>query len=160
MTVRHIMGEPVGSATYTLAEAIENDLVIPAVCGELFRPSDSILNHVSIDPCNSCGIGVRSERRRDSKRGQHRTSLDERREFPHYVYRCFDAKDRLLYVGCTYNPPARMRQHRAEKRAWVDKVVRTRLTVWPDRRKALDMERRAIETEGPIHNKAFNRESA
>jgi predicted GIY-YIG superfamily endonuclease len=92
--------------------------------------------------------------------GAHRTPIDERREFPHYVYRCYDHAGRLLYVGCTYNPVARARQHRAERGPWIAHVARTRWIVWPNRRKALDMERLAIETEAPLFNKAFNRSAS
>lgn len=30
---------------------------------------------------------------------------------PHVLYRCYDADDRLLYIGCTSDIKARMRQH-------------------------------------------------
>lgn len=91
--------------------------------------------------------------------GTPRTPISIRQAFPHYVYRCYDAQDQLLYVGCTYNPPVRMKQHKAEGKKWIPKTVRVRFTVFPDRRKALDMERLAIETEGPLHNLKFNREA-
>lgn len=33
-------------------------------------------------------------------------------EQPHYIYRCFDAAGRLLYVGCTSDMKKRMKVHR------------------------------------------------
>lgn len=34
---------------------------------------------------------------------------------PHFVYRCYDAEDRLLYVGCTLNVERRIAQHQHAK---------------------------------------------
>lgn len=133
--------------------AVKHGLTIKAKCGQVFVPKYTGKKARRFPDCPDCHQPA-------SIRGQHRTTFTERASLPHYVYRCFDAKGRLLYVGCTYNPVARPKQHRAEKRVWVDMVARTTWTVWPDRRKALDMERLAIETENPIHNKAFKRESA
>lgn len=142
--------------TYDLELAVALQLAVVADCGATFTPKALGSDVHRFPDCLACF--PRAER--NGSRGRHRHSTAARSSMPHYVYRCFDARGRLLYVGCTYNPPARMKQHRAEKREWITKVASTRLTVWPDRRKALDMERLAIETERPIHNKAFNRESA
>lgn len=30
---------------------------------------------------------------------------------PHYLYRCYDANGRLLYIGCTIDPFKRWREH-------------------------------------------------
>jgi predicted GIY-YIG superfamily endonuclease len=80
---------------------------------------------------------------------------------PHYVYRLFDADDRLLYVGAT---------HDVETRLWhllhpcnvgkvpgltTDVVSRHTATVYANRRAAFDAEREAIRTERP----ALNRQS-
>lgn len=32
-------------------------------------------------------------------------------EVEHYLYRCYDAGDRLLYIGCTHDVEARMQVH-------------------------------------------------
>jgi predicted GIY-YIG superfamily endonuclease len=72
---------------------------------------------------------------------------------PHYVYRLFDVDDNLLYVGCSYRPDLRLRQHRG-RAPWAAEIATVRHTVWPTRSKALEMERKAIAEEDPRHNKA------
>lgn len=71
---------------------------------------------------------------------------------PHYLYRCYDADGALLYVGMTYNPPARMRQH-AKRAAWYPLADSFRLTVFPSREYAAEKEREAIIRERPRFNK-------
>jgi len=70
---------------------------------------------------------------------------------PHYVYRCFDATGRLIYVGCSVNPVARLEGH-AKRAWWGDQIVTTRLVVFPTRRYALSKETEAIRTEHPRWN--------
>lgn len=71
---------------------------------------------------------------------------------PTCVYRFYDAEDRLLYVGITYSPPARFREHMRTE--WWDLAVRNTI-VWHDhRRDALDEEANAILTESPAYNRA------
>lgn len=41
---------------------------------------------------------------------------------PHFVYRCFDADGRLLYVGLTKNPEQRLAGHRSQT-LWFGDVV-------------------------------------
>ena len=142
----------VDTQSVDLGMAIALGLEVVAGCGARFVPIADASEAGQFPPCLDC---FPKERRRI--RGQHRTSMTVRSQFPHYVYRCYDARGRLLYVGCTYNPQARLRQHRADKKQWIRDVARTRFTVWPDRRKALEMERLAIETEHPIFNRAFKR---
>lgn len=72
---------------------------------------------------------------------------------PHYVYRCYDAEGVLLYVGMTYNPPARMRQH-SKKAEWFPRAVAVRFIVFPTRDYAMQKEREAIVLERPEFNKA------
>lgn len=77
--------------------------------------------------------------------------MSVRSDVPHYVYRYYDADDRLLYVGCTNSPIMRRRGH--EKAAtWFANVARARHTVFPDRRAALQRESQAIHLEKPRHN--------
>lgn len=74
-----------------------------------------------------------------------------RRDVPHYLYRCYDADDRLLYIGCSNGPLARVESHR-ESAWWGDRIARVRFTVFPDREYALSKEREAIYLERPICN--------
>jgi len=78
---------------------------------------------------------------------------------PHFVYRCFDADGRLIYVGCSRTPKNRMDQHRANS-WWFEQVERVRFTVFPNKDYALWMERRAIETEHPRWNIRHRDQSA
>jgi hypothetical protein len=74
-----------------------------------------------------------------------------RRNVPHYVYRCYDAAGDLLYIGCTNSPVYRIKGHRTSS-PWGDRIHTVRYTVFPDRRKGLDVERAAIWHENPRHN--------
>ena len=76
--------------------------------------------------------------------------MSVRRDVPHYVYRCYDMDGVLLYIGCTNQPVYRLSGHR--NGPWGDQIDRIRFTVFPNRRKALDVERAAIWNENPIHN--------
>lgn len=142
------------SGSIDLEMAVALGIPVVANCGTRFipRPSEVAEALPSCPVCDPDPYG--------GKRGQPRNPIEVRRAFPHYVYRCYDAQDRLLYVGCSYNPVARLRQHKSERKSWVSRVARTRMTVWPDRRKALDMERLAIETEHPLHNRQFSKRAA
>lgn len=70
---------------------------------------------------------------------------------PHYVYRLFDAAERLLYVGFTVAPRQRMRQHAGEQ-PWWPEVATARLDQYANRADALAVEATAIATENPVHN--------
>lgn len=135
MTVRHIMGPAMGNASYTLQEVLDNHWVVPAVCGELFQPSDRGLNDPRIDVCRTCHAG------------QYRPGALK----PHYVYRCFDATDTLVYVGCTNAPPKRLHGHKSGS-WWWPQVAYVRNLVFPDRDTALAKEREAIRRELPTSN--------
>jgi predicted GIY-YIG superfamily endonuclease len=66
------------------------------------------------------------------------------------VYRCFDAEDRLLYVGMTDHLDARMAVHRSK--SWWSQVARTETEEFSKRAVAREMERLACQVEGPLHN--------
>lgn len=70
---------------------------------------------------------------------------------PTFVYRLFDASDRLLYVGVSSNLGTRFKAHAKDKNWWPD-VVRFSLVQHADRVEALAAELAAIRSERPLHN--------
>jgi hypothetical protein len=68
------------------------------------------------------------------------------------VYRAYDAEDRLVYVGLTANWPVRRYNHETTTHWWKREVVRTRLTLVPDRYAAVETERQLISDEKPLRN--------
>lgn len=71
---------------------------------------------------------------------------------PHYVYRYFDG-DVLLYIGCTYSPSKRDREHRGENWwKWYRFATRVEFTEYPNAQEGYAAEARAIWTEGSVHN--------
>lgn len=68
-----------------------------------------------------------------------------------FVYRCFDADDRLLYVGCTRSPLERVQAH-AKNTWWWPQVRQRRFLVFEDRGYALCKEGDAIASEKPLWN--------
>jgi predicted GIY-YIG superfamily endonuclease len=68
-----------------------------------------------------------------------------------YLYRFFDAVDRLLYVGITRDVGTRFAAHR-RKAGWWSEVVRCEYLALPDRASAEAAEALAIVTERPLHN--------
>lgn len=72
-------------------------------------------------------------------------------DFPHFVYRCYDADERLIYVGCTVDPTGRIATHRTAS-WWGHEIDSVRLIVFPNKRYALRKEREAIADEQPRWN--------
>jgi excinuclease UvrABC nuclease subunit len=71
------------------------------------------------------------------------------------VYRLYDRRRRLLYVGITNSLKHRFAQHASDKPWW--REVSSRTVRWHGtRREALEAEWRAIKTEAPIHNVQHN----
>jgi hypothetical protein len=68
------------------------------------------------------------------------------------LYRCYDADDRLLYVGITESPGRRHARHRDDK-AWWPEVAYVEWEFFETIGAAVDAERDAIENESPLHNK-------
>lgn len=68
------------------------------------------------------------------------------------VYRCFDASDQLLYVGLSYGPEGRLKAH-YHSSPWFADVARVTVTERMPRKVAAQVEREAIRTERPVHNK-------
>lgn len=80
------------------------------------------------------------------------TRLD-RTNAVHYVYRCFDSSDRLIYVGSTANLFGRLEQHR-QTSWWAPQVDHVQAAVYPNGIEARSVERKAIREEQPRWNKA------
>lgn len=74
-----------------------------------------------------------------------------RKDVPHFVYRCYDSTGRLLYVGCTNSVAQRLQTHEAGSWWWPE-VATIRNLLFPNREKALEMEREAIWNERPRCN--------
>jgi predicted GIY-YIG superfamily endonuclease len=75
---------------------------------------------------------------------------------PHVVYRCYDAQDRLLYIGHTYRTNTRFHTHRSSTKpasiALCLAMVRHTEVEHPTKAEAAEAERRAIWTEAPLLN--------
>lgn len=71
---------------------------------------------------------------------------------PTGLYRLFDKKGRLLYVGIGYDPKLRWARHAALTKWWKS-VAAKRVEWFPTRRQAERAEIVAIQDEGPIYNK-------
>lgn len=79
----------------------------------------------------------------------------------HVVYRCYDAADRLLYIGCTQDLAARMAVHQCDSpnrasRELVARLGRLDYEEYPNRASALAAERAAIADEAPLLNTHHN----
>lgn len=74
------------------------------------------------------------------------------------LYRFYDARGVLLYVGITNSPRHRFHQHATNpENEWWHAQVSHRLHWYDTRRQALRAEYVTIRTEHPIHNKMHNR---
>lgn len=80
-----------------------------------------------------------------------RRLLRENASREHQLYRLYDNEDRLLYVGITFRVGGRLEEHRIYQ-PWWGQVERSTVETHPNRRAALEAERRAITEENPIHN--------
>jgi predicted GIY-YIG superfamily endonuclease len=80
---------------------------------------------------------------------EHPTTTDTR---THYVYRLYDAADRLLYVGMTNDPGQRLREHKRSK-PWWNEVYRHDLQEAVTRADAFFVEAAAILQEKPAYNR-------
>ena len=71
----------------------------------------------------------------------------------HYVYRLYDADDRLLYVGCTRRFAKRLQEHMRDKE-WAAQIDRWTISdPYPNRDEARAAEAAAIRDEAPRHNR-------
>jgi hypothetical protein len=76
-----------------------------------------------------------------------------------FVYRCYDAGDRLIYIGSAKSRLTRMHNHRANTPWWRD-VVRVDYEDCPDIETARLAETAAIRAERPLRNKRGNEQSS
>lgn len=67
------------------------------------------------------------------------------------LYRCFDEDLRLLYVGVSLNVAGRTARH--AKKPWMMQVSEIKVEWFPNGKRALKAERRAIKVENPAYNK-------
>lgn len=67
----------------------------------------------------------------------------------HFVYRCYDADDRCVYVGCTKNLKRRMSEHRTQ-RTGASLAVRIKVSGPYTRAVALELEKQFMESEDPL----------
>lgn len=74
-----------------------------------------------------------------------------------FVYRCYDAAGRLLYIGSATSRVSRFQGHRKTS-PWWPEVTDVKLTDQPDIETARQAEAAAIEAEAPIHNKKHNKQ--
>lgn len=70
---------------------------------------------------------------------------------PTALYRLYDTRGALLYVGVTNNPERRFKQHRDSK-PWWPQVARKTVEWRPSRVRALAEEAAAITAETPVYN--------
>lgn len=71
------------------------------------------------------------------------------------LYRYFDDKGRLLYVGIATSLPKRQRSH-VRASSWMEFAVRATIARYPSRDAALQAEKAAIEEEAPLFNSMLN----
>lgn len=70
-----------------------------------------------------------------------------------WLYRVFDAQDRLLYVGQTRDPKVRFSHHNSQSK-WFPDACRTTTELFGSRDLVRKAEILAITTESPLHNVA------
>ena len=75
----------------------------------------------------------------------------ENRPNPYQLYRFFDAKGLLLYVGITQDWVTRLKQHRSQ-RPWFDDVVNVTIMRFASEAEATKAEVEAIKAERPRYN--------
>lgn len=72
----------------------------------------------------------------------------------HFVYRIFDVRGNLLYVGLTHDVSKRLRDHAGTKSWWAEvDPARTLVAPYPSHADAARAELAAIEAEGPRCNR-------
>lgn len=80
---------------------------------------------------------------------------------PHYVYRCYDAADQLLYIGCCRDVESRIYMHlvTCTMPGWGEmrrRYARHTSERYPNKKAARAAERQAIHDEAPLLNRQHN----
>lgn len=74
------------------------------------------------------------------------------RYLPHAVYEVLDDLGRVIYIGCSHDPRARVSIHRSSAK-WRHNIHSYRVVQWyPNYTEAHDAERDAIKAQDPDHN--------
>lgn len=74
------------------------------------------------------------------------------------LYRHFDKDGRLLYVGISVCAVTRLAQHEQLGAEWYKKIVRIEIERFPTRLDAMRAELDAIKNEGPLYNRATEKD--
>ena len=82
-------------------------------------------------------------------------SSREMKEKQTELYRYFDKKGTLLYVGISLNAVSRAAQHRIAS-FWYKNASSITIERFPNRQSALNAEKEAIQKENPVHNVYYN----
>jgi len=73
----------------------------------------------------------------------------------HALYRFYGSGGELLYIGISRQWPDRFKQHGRDK-YWFGDIARIEIEYVDSRERALDEEKRAIQSERPLHNVTHN----
>ena len=75
-----------------------------------------------------------------------------------YLYRHFNSKKELLYVGISVNPLIRTQQHK--QKHWFNDIANITIKSYTSRKAVLLAEEKAIKQEKPKHNLVHNKKVA
>lgn len=75
---------------------------------------------------------------------------------PTALYRLYDADDNLLYLGISFDPDSRLKEHQNEKH-WAHLVVRRTVDWYSSRPNALSAEAAATAVEKPLHDSSWRK---
>lgn len=73
----------------------------------------------------------------------------------HYLYRLYNDKDELLYIGISKSAIHRLHQH-LETQPWAEQIAKQTIERFASRQKLESAERKAILKEKPKHNITYN----
>lgn len=67
-----------------------------------------------------------------------------------FLYRQFNSRDELLYVGISVNPFSRLDNHK--RSSWFEEIAKVTIEKFPNRILAIKAESMAIDSEKPMYN--------